>query len=119
VNYEVFFVSIKERVLGDLRGNFEPTKLDTLSLALGYQSQSAQSNDHYRSKTSKVPAYYNPNTHTVHLNIEVLEKASDRLIENIYYHELLHATSHHARLTLRNGTNVLKSGLKIQAWDLG
>lgn len=117
MNYESFFVDVKQRVLRDLGDSFSPNLLNDLSLSLNYKKRSAlNSNDQYRSRTAKIPAYYNPNSHTIHLNISVIESAEPTLIENIYYHELVHASSHHARLT-HNGMKILKSGLKIQMWD--
>lgn len=120
MNYEAFFVAIKERVLADLGEAFDTTILDHLSLSLNYGSQHRsrhRQNDQYRSKTAKIPAYYNPNSHTVHLNIGVVEQAEPTVVENIYYHELVHASSHHAQMS-RSSQSVLKSGLKIQLWDI-
>ncbi len=116
MNYEHFFVTIKNRIQTDLEGYFPPFLLDGLSLSLNYGKRSHQSSDLYRSRTAKAPAYYNPNSHTVHLNIAILENAQPSLVENIYYHELVHATSHHAHLEYQ-GNKILKSGLKVQLWD--
>jgi hypothetical protein len=116
VDYETFFISVKERIAHDLHGHFDTSVLDTLTLSMSRTRQQGKSADQYRSKTSKVPAYYNPNNHSVHLNVSVLEAASEELVENICYHELVHAASHHAKF-LANGRKVLKSGLKIQVWD--
>jgi hypothetical protein len=118
VNYEQYFVAVKNRVINDLGDAFSSATLDHLSLALNYKKYTRNdANDQYRAQAAKVPAYYNPNTHVVHLNVPVLERASESLIENIYYHELVHATSNHCRMSYR-GKRVLKSGLKIQSWDL-
>lgn len=117
VDFEHFFVSIRQRVIQDLGDNFHPLLLEELSLQLNYRKRfHNSSSDQYRGKAAKVPAYYNPNSHVIHLNLEVLEKASRDLVENIYYHELLHAASHHSRVRYQN-LDVLKSGLKIQTWD--
>lgn len=117
MNYEVFFNTIKERVATDLGDAFDASLLDTLALSLTQTQRSRlRSNDQYRSRAAKIPAYYNPNTHTVHLNTNVLEVASNELVENIYYHELVHASSHHAKMQ-HDGLKILKSGLKIQMWD--
>lgn len=117
MDYETFFVEIKHRVLNDLGDSFDTGRLAHLSLSLTHNSRSRfHSNDQYRSKTAKIPAYYNPNSHSVHLNVGVLESASSTLVENIYYHELVHASSHHAKMEY-DGCKILKSGLKIQMWD--
>lgn len=117
MKYESLFIAAKQRVTTDLGDNFQASLFDSLALSLNYKKISSRNtDDQYLAKTAKVPAYYNPNTHTVHLNIGVIENTNDDVVENIYYHELLHACSHHARMTLRNG-KVLKSGLKIQLWD--
>lgn len=116
-SYEQFFVTMKQRVMTDFGAHFDTSRLDHLSLSLSRtKSRMNSSGDQYRSRTAKVPAYYNPNTHTVHLNLNILEHASFNLIENVYYHELMHAASHHARIAHDN-QKVLKSGLKIQVWD--
>lgn len=117
VNYERFFVAMRERVINDLGDSFSADILDELTLSLSHQkAPHYRSTDEYRSRPAKVPAYYNPNTHTIHLNIDVLDSADDQLVENIYYHELVHASSHHARMTF-DGQKILKSGLKVQVWD--
>ncbi len=75
MNYERFFVSVKAQMVNDLGINFDPRVLDHLALSLSYRSQLIQAaSDQYRSKASKVPAFYNPNTHTVHFNIDILKK---------------------------------------------
>lgn len=116
MNYESLFVVIKQRVAHDLRDHFDTTVLDSLTISMSRIRRRSSNSDQYRSKTAKVPAYYNPNNHSVHLNLAVLEVASESLVENIYYHELVHAASHHAKFFL-NGKKVLKSGLKVQVWD--
>ncbi len=117
MNYESYFVSLKQRVIQDLGDYFCATRLDELTLALSQSRRSrSQTNDQYRSRQAKVPAFYNPNTHTIHLNISALEAADGSLVENIYYHELVHAASHHARIFNDNHKS-LKSGIKIQVWD--
>ncbi len=117
MNYERFFVCLKERVADDFGDSFDSSLLDELSLSLSHRRYSpTTAGDHYRSRAAKVPAYYNPNSHTIHLNVGILESAERDLIENIYYHELLHAASHHARITT-DTEKILKSGLKIQVWD--
>lgn len=117
MNYEQLFASAKQRLIGDLGHSFSPALLDQLSLSWSYSDQPILSNrDEYRSKTSKIPAYYNPNTHTVHLDVSILKQTDQNTVENIYYHELVHASSHHARI-IDNGRKILKSGLKIQMWD--
>lgn len=107
---------MKQRVAHDLGDHFDTSVLNTLSLSLSHHKKHGTANDQYRSRTSKVPAYYNPNNHSIHLNIAALESASDELVENIYYHELVHAASHHAKF-ITGDTKVLKSGLKVQVWD--
>lgn len=117
MKYEQLFVDVKNRVIQDLGDNFSMSLFDDLTLSLNYKKRSRlNSNDQYRSRAAKIPAYYNPNTHSVHLNINVLENAADDLVENIYYHELVHAGSHHAKMS-HDGLKILKSGLKIQMWD--
>jgi hypothetical protein len=117
VNLERFFHRVKHDVIADLGTDFDRQIFEKLSLSFIHVKQSStSSSDHYRSKTAKVPAYYNPNSHTVHLNIPILESAKDSLVENIFYHELIHAASHHDRLTIKKW-KVLKSGLKMQIWN--
>ncbi len=117
MRYEQLFVVMKERVLNDLSPYCNSAVMTNLGLALSQHNRTqAGTSDQYRSKAAKVPAYYNPNTHTIHLNISVLESTTAQVVENIYYHELVHAASHHARLTVK-GRRVLKSGLKVQLWD--
>lgn len=120
-SYEQFFVVVKEKVIHDLGDSFNTSIFDylTLSLSRVRRSPHAGSDHYYRSRASKasrVPAYYNPNSHSIHLNLQVLEAANERLIENIYYHELVHAASNHTR-THKENLKILKSGLKVQVWD--
>lgn len=120
-SYEQFFVAVKEKVMYDLGDSFDTSLFDylTLSLSRVRSSPHATSDNYYRSrvsKTSRVPAYYNPNSHSIHLNLTVLEAANEKLIENIYYHELVHAASNHTRIQKEN-LKILKSGLKVQVWD--
>jgi hypothetical protein len=117
LSYEETFLAVRNRIISDLGDNFERTLLQDLKLSFNYvQSAKAGQNDRYASKSAKAPAYYNPNTHTIHLNTGVIKNAKTEVLENIYYHELTHAASHHARMEL-NGVQILKSGLKIQTWD--
>ncbi len=116
MDYQEFFAAIKERVMHDLEADIDRSLFNSLSLSMTYSQHRRGSNDQYRSKTAKVPAYYNPNSHTVHLNVNVIESADEDLVENIYYHELVHAGSHHARMSF-DGMRILKSGLKIQTWN--
>lgn len=116
MSYEEVFFAVRNRLIDDLGDNFERTLLQDLKLTINTTGLRAGANDRYASRNTAAPAYYNPNTHTVHVNAHVVTRAKATLLENIYYHELTHAASHHARMEL-NGTQVLKSGLKIQTWD--
>lgn len=119
VDYQSHFSKLKQRLISDLGDSFDPSRLNDLAVSVLHTPNSSRksgSNDQYRSKEAKIPAYYNPNSHTIHLNVKLLEKAAPQLVENVYYHELVHASSHHSKMAIRDLT-VLKSGLKIQFWD--
>lgn len=119
MDYQTHFTELKQRLITDLGDSFDTARLQGLAISVLHTPNSNRktgSNDQYRSKEAKIPAYYNPNTHTIHLNVGLLEKAQPQLVENVYYHELVHASSHHSKMDIK-GLNVLKSGLKIQIWD--
>ncbi len=70
--------------------------------------------DCYRTK-SRIPAYYNPNNHTIYLNQDILENTPRTTLLNICYHELVHAVSKHH--TWREGTkSFFQSGLKLEIY---
>lgn len=117
LGYEETFLKVRNRVISDLGENFvKQTLLQDLKLSIDQAPLRPSFNDRYTAHSIKAPAYYNPNTHTVHVNPNVLKRVKTALLENIYYHELTHAASHHARIEF-NDRPALKSGLKIQSWD--
>jgi hypothetical protein len=71
--------------------------------------------DNYRLK-SRVPAYYNPNNHTIYLNKDILYKLKPSTILNICYHELLHAISAHKTWNEKRKT-FFQSGLKLEIYE--
>ena len=117
MRFESFFVTVREQVMTDLDGTVPISVFDSLQVefvsSFTYQKKSS---DQYRSKRAAVPAYYNPNSHTVHINTTVLEDADTELTENVFYHELVHAASHHGPVE-HETLKVLKSGLKMQVWN--
>lgn len=116
MDHQSFFETMKQRIAADLTGHFDTTVLDNLKLSMSRTKRRGNSSDQYRSRTAKVPAYYNPNNHSIHINLSVIERAPESLVENIYYHELVHAASHHSKFMM-DDKKVLKSGLKVQIWD--
>ncbi len=68
-----------------------------------------------RSSAVRVPAYYNPNDHTIYLNKSILAHTTAKKIFNICYHELTHATSYHH--TWQEGrASYFQSGLKLEVY---
>lgn len=111
------FVRVRSKFM-DEQGDFFQFKLvNQLNLNINQSVYSPnQLQDRYLSPTTKSPAYYNPNSGTIHVNESLIRKVSPNVLENILYHELAHAASHHAQMTI-DGARVLKSGLKIQTYD--
>ncbi len=72
------------------------------------------SDDHYQ-VSSRVPAYYNPNNHTVYLNEIVLKRVSAAKAYNVCYHELVHAISNH-HTWKHTSRSYFRSGVKIEVY---
>jgi len=73
--------------------------------------------DNYRRYVT-VPAYYDPNAHTVYLNKPVLSEEPEPTIRFVCYHELLHGASTHQDYTDGNA-HIYQSGLKIERYENG
>lgn len=67
---------------------------------------------------NRVPAYYNPNNHTIYFNRAILNTLSETTIYNICYHELLHAISCHQSYDTTTAT-VFQSGIKMEFYSGG
>ncbi len=72
--------------------------------------------DQYR-RFVRVPAYYDPNNHTVYLNTPVIRRGPHLTRYIICYHELLHGASVHRNYKTSLGTHVFQSGIKIERFS--
>jgi hypothetical protein len=70
--------------------------------------------DNYE-RFAHIPAYYDPNIHTIFLNKTHLSSLPSKTIFIVCYHELIHGASLHVSYKLP-GVNVFQSGIKFERY---
>jgi hypothetical protein len=113
---ENVFYQAKVKILQDYSDRTITNRISTIKLATVTSKEMARtlSADSYTSAKS-VPAFYDPNNHTVFLNSRAISKADSTTSFIICYHELMHAASHHVNYQIHEA-NIFQSGIKIETY---
>jgi len=110
------FISAKNKVLDDFSCPIVHRRIRHVRSRIVPQHvmSSNLNGDNYRRKRS-IPAYYDPNIHTVFLNDTALTGYDDTTLFVICYHELVHSASLHISYNLA-ALNVFQSGIKFERY---
>ncbi len=110
------FLSALQKIAADLKDTESTSKLNAIKLRILPAHSFAKSlhATQYRRYTH-IPAYYDPNGHSVYLNQDALLGMPAKTIHLICYHELVHAVSRHDDYW-QNNVHFFQSGLKIETY---
>lgn len=109
------FLKAQAKLSSDFNNEAVKTHLHTLKVRTYNNRPSSRGTDQYRAK-SRVPAYYDPNCHTIYLNSLLLGELRESTVYNVCYHELVHAASYHHSYPANDGAVVYQSGIKLEIY---
>jgi len=110
------FLAAQKKIIEDFSCPIVSDRLESIDCCLDTASSLSRNlrQDNYRD-TTRIPAYYDPNNHTVFLNRSCLAFTPEKIIFVICYHELVHGASLHVNYDLP-GVSVFQSGIKFERY---
>lgn len=111
------FIHARNKLLRDLPCTIIRNRVAQVTVSVKDASDMAKNinGDNYR-RYLNIPAYYDPNDHTVFLNRQALTRTSEATNFIICYHELIHGASVHKNYRNERGSYIFQSGVKIERY---
>lgn len=113
------FINAKQRLTNGLPAPELHARLSTLAMEVVAPATMVHNltGDNYRNYT-RIPAYYDPNTHTIFINRAIVPDVNEKTLYTICYHELVHGASYHSTYT-EGDAQVFQSGIKTERYGDG